>query len=91
MNDASPPNARELAAKRRGATTSAPDALHGLQVRVQILERLSDERWARLDRTLMRLDETILRLDRRLWLAAAGCAAAGLSAAGAHLWALWAG
>lgn len=55
-------------------------------VQLATLERLSEERWRRLDRILARIDAALDRLDRRMWLAASACAAAGLSAVAAVLW-----
>lgn len=57
-----------------------------LGARVLALERVSDDRWARLDRTLGRLESALERMDRRLWLAASACAAAGAGAVGSLLW-----
>lgn len=49
--------------------------------RLTVMERLSEERWRRLDQTVVRLEGMIERVDRRIWTAAAACAAVGASAA----------
>lgn len=62
------------------------DLLRALAERISMLERLSDDRWVRLDRTLARLEEAIDRMDRRMWLAASACAAGGVGVLGALAW-----
>ncbi|MBX2854636.1 MAG: hypothetical protein KTR21_06600 [Rhodobacteraceae bacterium] len=62
-----------------------PPPQNHLSHRLDLLEQLVEERWRRLDATLTRLEAGVDRLDRRLWLAAATCAAAGASLIGASL------
>ncbi|MCI4661455.1 MAG: hypothetical protein MRY63_06480 [Neomegalonema sp.] len=57
-----------------------------LPARLTLIERISEERWLRLEATLARLEEAILRLDRRLWLAASALASAGAATAISLLW-----
>jgi hypothetical protein len=47
--------------------------------RIEGLERVLDERWAALERSLAHLDQTVERLERRLWLMVFGVAAALVS------------
>jgi hypothetical protein len=44
--------------------------------RVEALERVLDERWASLERTLKQVETHLDRLERRLWQAVFGVAAA---------------
>ena len=62
-----------------------PPPENPLSHRLDLLEQLVEERWRRLDAALSRLEAGLDRLDRRLWLAAAACAAAGASLIGASL------
>lgn len=47
--------------------------------RIEALERVLDERWAALERSLDRIDQAVERLERRLWFAVFGVAAALVS------------
>ena len=47
--------------------------------RIEGLERVLDERWAALERTLGHIDQAVERLERRLWLTVFGVAAALVS------------
>lgn len=44
--------------------------------RVEALERVLDERWAALEKTLRTVETSLERVERRLWLAVFGVAAA---------------
>ncbi|MAS44762.1 hypothetical protein SAMN05444336_101787 [Albimonas donghaensis] len=47
--------------------------------RIEALERVLDERWAALERSLDRIDHSVERLEKRLWLAVFAVATALVS------------
>lgn len=47
------------------------DAAHA---RIDVHERIAEERWQQLERRLNHIETTLDRLERRLWLAAYGAA-----------------
>jgi hypothetical protein len=48
------------------------DAAHA---RIDVHERLTEERWAQLERRLIEIEATLERLEGRLWIAVSGAAA----------------
>lgn len=63
--------------KRRssGGSRYLYEPFDSAHARIEGLERVLDERWAALERSLLHIDQTVERLERRLWLMVFGVAA----------------
>ena len=72
-----------IRASLRGRTASGSRYLYepfdSAHARIEALERVLDERWSALERSLNHIDAAVERLERRLWLAVFGVAAALVS------------
>ncbi len=44
------------------------------QARLDVAEKIAEERWAQLERRLVHMETTLDRLERRMWLAVYGAA-----------------
>jgi hypothetical protein len=44
------------------------------QARLDVAERISEERWQQLERRLVQMETTLDRLEKRMWLAVYGAA-----------------
>jgi hypothetical protein len=42
--------------------------------RIDVAERIAEERWAQLERRLVQIEATLDRLEKRIWLAVYGAA-----------------
>lgn len=64
---------------RNGGSRYLYEPFDPAHARIEALERVLDERWAALERSLEHIDAAVERLERRLWLAVFGVAAALVS------------
>lgn len=65
--------------RRSGGSRYLYEPFDSAHARIEGLERVLDERWAALERSLAHLDQSVERLERRLWLMVFGVAAALVS------------
>ena len=68
-----------LRRKTPGGSRYLYEPFDSAHARIEGLERVLDERWASLERTLRHIESTVERLERRLWLAVMGVATALLA------------
>ncbi|MGM0583586.1 MAG: GTA head formation protein, RCAP_rcc01685 family [Pseudomonadota bacterium] len=63
---------------RAGGSRYLYEPFDSAHARIEALERVLDERWAALERSLSQIDESVERLEKRLWFAVFGLATAML-------------
>ena len=68
-----------LKPKPGGGSRYLYEPFDSAHARIEMLERVLDERWASLERTLVHIDAAVERLEKRLWLAVFAVAAALVS------------
>ncbi|MEL6678271.1 MAG: hypothetical protein AAFQ51_06150 [Pseudomonadota bacterium] len=61
-----------MALRPQGGSRFLYEPFDVASARVDALERVTDERWAGLERRLMGLETMIDRLERRMWMAVCG-------------------
>lgn len=61
---------------RAGGSRYLYEPFDSAHARIEALERVLDERWAALERSLKQIDHTVERLEKRLWYAVMGLATA---------------
>ena len=72
-------------AGRGGGSRFLYEPFDAAQARIDVNERIAEERWAQLERRLVHMEATLDRLERRIWVAVYGAASlilAGLVAEG---------
>lgn len=62
--------------KRAGGSRYLYDAFDSAHARIEVHERVFEERWIALARNLEQIERGLERLERRLWFALYGVAAA---------------
>lgn len=63
---------------RAGGSRYLYEPFDSAHARIEALERVLDERWAALERSLNQIDQSVERLEKRLWFAVFGLASAVL-------------
>ncbi len=62
------------AAARGGGSRYLYEPFDAASVRIEVNERIAEERWAQLERRLNQIEITLDRLEKRMWLAVYGAA-----------------
>lgn len=62
------------AAVRGGGSRFLYEPFDVAHARIEVNERIAEERWQQLERRLNHIEGTLERLERRMWLAAYGAA-----------------
>jgi hypothetical protein len=62
------------AAARGGGSRFLYEPFDVASARLDVNERIAEERWAQLERRLNHIEATLDRLEKRMWLAAYGAA-----------------
>jgi len=61
-------------ASRGGGSRFLYEPFDVAHARIEVNERIAEERWALLERRLVHIEATLDRLERRMWLAVYGAA-----------------
>jgi hypothetical protein len=61
-------------APRGGGSRFLYEPFDVAQARLDVAERIAEERWTQLERRLVHMETTLDRLERRMWLAVYGAA-----------------
>jgi hypothetical protein len=61
-------------APRGGGSRFLYEPFDVTQARLDVAEKIAEERWAQLERRLVHMETTLDRLERRMWLAVYGAA-----------------
>ncbi len=62
------------AAARGGGSRYLYEPFDAASARIEVNERIAEERWAQLERRLNQIEVTLDRLEKRMWLAVYGAA-----------------
>ena len=61
-------------ASRGGGSRFLYEPFDAAHARIEVNERIAEERWALLERRLVHMEATLDRLERRMWVAVYGAA-----------------
>lgn len=62
------------AAGRGGGSRFLYEPFDVAHARIEVNERIAEERWSQLERRLVQMEATLDRLEKRMWLAVYGAA-----------------
>ncbi|TPE50728.1 GTA head formation protein, RCAP_rcc01685 family [Amaricoccus solimangrovi] len=65
---------RQAATARGGGSRFLYEPFDVASARIEVNERIAEERWAQLERRLVQIEVGIDRLERRIWVAVYGAA-----------------
>lgn len=63
-----------MAAVRGGGSRFLYEPFDVTSARIEVHERIQEERWGQLERRLLQIEVSLDRLERRIWLAVYGAA-----------------
>lgn len=63
-----------MATARGGGSRFLYEPFDATSARIEVHERIQEERWMQLERRLLQIEETLDRLEKRIWISVYGAA-----------------